>query len=155
MKSITSKIAGKKQPSSALEFTLVGDAISLQTHLISLQARKNEFNEQPEEDNGTTLAGELMEKYDRKPCLNTAVYLNHPECVRVLLECATKDGPETFKKVMKGEDSNGYCASFMAIKANNLECILVSHCPQISYLPCNRPNLYDCKYYAAGCRQLL
>ncbi|KAG7675143.1 hypothetical protein NADE_007177 [Nannochloris sp. 'desiccata'] len=115
---------GKRQPSSALEWTLVGDAISLQTHLENLQARKNDATGQPTEGNATTFTSELMEKYDRKPCLNSAIYLNHPECLRVLLDFAAKDGPETFKKVTRRGDGNGDCACSMAIHVNNLDCIL-------------------------------
>jgi hypothetical protein len=108
--------------------------------LENLQALKNEADGQPGEENvSQALTSELKEKYNRMPCLNLAVYLNHPSCVRVLLECIAKVGPEFSKKVMKWRNGHGYCACFMAIYNNNLECILVSHCRHFHI--CHRPKV--------------
>jgi hypothetical protein len=79
------------------------------------------------EENARTLKSELVEKYDSKPVLNLACIFSNPACLRVLIKYAAKDGPETFKKVMKRRDNGEFNACALAIQNNSLDCIMVSH----------------------------
>jgi hypothetical protein len=104
----------------------VGNAASLQTHLAKLQAQTNEAEVQATTEIAENcLRSELCEEHNGRSCLNIAVYYGHPECLRILLEYATKAGPETFKKLIKAKDDNGGNACALSIYLFNVECIMV------------------------------
>ncbi|KAH7617398.1 putative Ankyrin repeat and SOCS box protein 3 [Nannochloris sp. 'desiccata'] len=115
-------LKGKKNPQSSIEFTVVGDASSLQTHLENL-VRKSEAERLTKRLKKNDLNTELSEKVDGRTAFHWAVYLN-PQCLKVLLEYAARDGHETFKKVMESRDDKGHSPCALAIRNNNLECIM-------------------------------
>ena len=124
-------IAGKKQPSSALEWTFAGDASSLEGHLEKVLAHKNNAEDAQStcEGNMSTLRSELLEQYESRCALVLAVYFQSSECLRVLIQYAAKDGPETFKKVMECKNMSGDSPCTLAIECNVLDCIMVSLLP--------------------------
>jgi hypothetical protein len=120
--------AGKKTPSSAVEFVASGDADSLQAHLENM-VRKNDAERLTKRLKQNNIMFELSEEVDGRSALHWAIYLNHTDAVSVLLAYAKKDGDETFDKAMMSMDDNGDSPCASAIRNNNLECIMVSLFP--------------------------
>ncbi len=94
----------------------------MEAHLKTLHSQSNQ-PDNPENEN--RLKTELLQEYNSRTPTSLAVYHNHPECLRPLLEYAAKDSPETFKEVLlESGDQHGDSPCCLAIYLYNVDCIM-------------------------------